>query len=160
LFGLGIRYVGSTVSEKLAENFGDMRALAQASFDELISVPEIGERIAESVIQYFSDPKNKELVDRLEGYGLQTKVEEGEEIAGNHVLEGKTFVISGVFSRVSRDELTDLIKKNGGKVVSSISSKLDYLVAGENMGPSKREKAEKLNINTISEDDFFHMIGL
>jgi DNA ligase (NAD+) len=87
-------------------------------------------------------------------------VEEGEEIAGNHVLEGKTFVISGVFSRVSRDELTDLIKKNGGKVVSSISSKLDYLVAGENMGPSKREKAEKLNINTISEDDFFHMIGL
>jgi DNA ligase (NAD+) len=159
LFGLGIRYVGSTVSEKLAEYFGDIGQLARASFEELVMVPEIGDRIADSVRQYFSDPENQELVRRLEAYGLQTKVEESKEIEGNDVLEGKTFVISGVFTRVSREELKDMIKQYGGRVVSSISAKLDYLVAGENMGPSKRQKAEKLNINTISEDDFFDMLG-
>lgn len=159
LFGLGIRYVGSTVSEKLAEHFRDIRELAKASFEELISVPEIGERIAESVIQYFSDEKNQQLIGQLEQYGLRTKLDESEEIAVNNTLEGKTFVISGVFTRVSREGLTDLIKQNGGKVNSSISSKLDFLVAGENMGPAKRQKAEKLNISIISEDDFFDMIG-
>jgi DNA ligase (NAD+) len=159
LFGLGIRYVGSTVSEKLASHFGDIRSLAVATYEELISVPEIGERIAESVIQYFSDEENLRLIGRLEQYGLQTKHEESEEININNTLEGKTFVISGVFTRVSREGLTDLIKQNGGKLVSSISSKLDFLVAGDNMGPAKRQKAENLGISIISEDDFFDMIG-
>jgi DNA ligase (NAD+) len=159
LFGLGIRYVGSTISEKLASHFGDIRSLAVATYEELISVPEIGERIAESVIQYFSDEENLRLIGRLEQYGLQTKHEESEEININNTLEGKTFVISGVFTRVSREGLTDLIKQNGGKLVSSISSKLDFLVAGDNMGPAKRQKAENLGISIISEDDFFDMIG-
>lgn len=159
LFGLGIRYVGSTVSEKLAEHFRNIQALSAAGFNDLINVPEIGDRIAESVVQYFSDERNKELINRLEQYGLQTSIHENEENSVNNILEGKTFVISGVFTRVSREELTDLIKKNGGKIVSSISARLDYLVAGENMGPSKKQKAEELNITTISEDDFFDMIG-
>jgi len=159
LFGLGIRYAGSTVAEKLAEHFGSIQRLAAASYEELTEVPEIGERIAESVVQYFATAKNKELIDRLIAYGLKTEVEKHEEIDGNGILDGKTFVISGVFSRISREALADLIKKKGGKVLSSISAKLDFLVAGENMGPSKKEKAENLNIRIISESDFFDMIG-
>ncbi len=158
LFGLGIRYVGATVSEKLVEYYKDIRNLEKASFVELIEVPEIGERIAESLRLYFSDEKNIQLVERLIEYGLSTKSEESEENSGNNILKGKTFVISGVFEKVSRDDLKMLIKNNGGKVLSSISAKLDYLVAGDKMGPSKKEKAQKLNINTISEDDFLKMI--
>lgn len=158
LFGLGIRYVGSTVSEKLAEYFMDIRKLANASYEKLIEVPEIGERIAESLRLYFKDPKNIELIERLIQYGLTTKAEEIKENTGNNVLEEKTFVISGVFEKVSREDLKKLIKNHGGKVLSSISSKLDYLVAGEKMGPSKMEKAQKLNIKTITEDDFLNMI--
>ena len=159
LFGLGIRYVGSTVAEKLAWHFKDIRKLAAATYDELIAVPEIGEIIARSVIDYFSKEKNRILIERLIRYGLRTKLEEDKEFEGNHELDGKTFVISGVFKKVSRDELKELIKKHGGRVVSSISSKLDYLVAGENMGPAKKQKAEQLNITTISEDEFFDLIG-
>ncbi len=158
LFGLGIRYVGSTVSEKLADYFRSIDDLMKATVEELISVPEIGDRIAESVQQYFSEPKNQSMVERLKQYGLNMEVEENEESNANNVLEGKTFVISGVFSRVSREDLKDLIKQYGGKVVSSISARLDFLVAGENMGPSKKQKAEKLNITTVNEDDFFRMI--
>lgn len=159
LFGLGIRYVGATVSEKLAAHFKDIHALVKASYDELIEVPEIGDRIAESLRSYFDDAKNIRLIERLEQYGLQTKVLETKENEVNNVLDGKTFVISGVFEKVSRDEVKALIKNYGGKVLSSISSKLDYLVAGDKMGPSKLEKAQKLNITTITEDDFLEMIG-
>lgn len=159
LFGLGIRYVGATVSEKLAEYFRDIRRLEKATYEELVEVPEIGERIADSLRAYFNDPKNKELIDRLEQYGLQTKSNAIKENVGNNTLDGKTFVISGVFEKVSRDELKELIKHHGGKVLSSISSKLDYLVAGDKMGPSKLEKAQNLNITTINEDDFLDMIG-
>ncbi len=158
IFGLGIRYVGSTVAEKLAEYFPDIHALASASYESLVEVPEIGERIAESVRLYFTDPKNINLVNRLVQYGVRVKSEPKEKSL-NNVLEGKTFVISGVFEKVSREKLQDLIKDFGGKVVSSISSKLDYLVAGKNMGPSKLEKANKLNIRLLSEDEFFDMIG-
>jgi len=158
LFGLGIRYVGSTVSEKLADFFKNIDHLSKASFDDLLAVPEIGDRIAESVLQFFSESKNMKLVSRLKLHGLNTSIAEPEEIAMNNVLEGKTFVISGVFSRVSREDLKDIIKANGGKVISSISAKLDYLLAGENIGPAKKQKAEKLSIATISEEDFFHMI--
>ncbi len=159
LFGLGIRYVGSTVAEKLAGHFRDIRKLAEADYDELIAVPEIGEMIAKSVQAWFVREKNKRLIERLISYGLRTKIEEDKEFEGNHELDGKTFVISGVFNKVSRDELKELIKKHGGRVVSSISSRLDYLVAGENMGPAKRQKAQQLNVTTISEDEFLDMIG-
>lgn len=158
LFGLGIRYVGATVSEKLVEYFKDIRKLINASYEELIEVPEIGERIAESLRIYFDDAKNIELIERLIRAGLKTKMNEIKENSYNNVLEGKTFVISGVFEKVSRDDLKILIKNHGGKILSSISSKLDYLVAGNKMGPSKLEKAQKLNIQKISEEDFLNMI--
>lgn len=159
LFGLGIRYVGATVSEKLVEHFGDIRNLVNASYEELMEVFEIGARIAESLRVYFDDPKNNKLIERLIQIGLKTKVDETKENSDNNILEGKTFVISGVFEKVSRDDLKKLIKNYGGKVLSSISSKLDYLVAGNNMGPSKLEKAKKLKIQNISEEDFLNMIG-
>lgn len=158
LFGLGIRYVGATVSEKLVEYFEDIKNLVDASYEELIEVAEIGGRIAESLRLYFDDPKNIELIERLIQIGLRTKVDEIKENSDNNVLEGKTFVISGVFEKVSRDDLKKLIKNYGGKVLSSISSKLDYLLAGDKIGPSKLEKAKKLNIQKISEEDFLNMI--
>lgn len=158
LFGLGIRYVGATVSEKLVEYFEDIKNLVNASYEELIEVAEIGGRIAESLRLYFDDPKNIELIERLIQIGLRTKVDEIKENSDNNVLEGKTFVISGVFEKVSRDDLKKLIKNYGGKVLSSISSKLDYLLAGDKIGPSKLEKAKKLNIQKISEEDFLNMI--
>jgi DNA ligase (NAD+) len=159
LFGLGIRYVGATVSEKLVEHFGDIDNLLIADYETLIEVPEIGERIAESLTEFFSDEKNLALIERMKSYGLMLHAAQQKEIEGNNVLEGKTFVISGVFEKVGREELKSLIKQHGGKVLSSISAKLDYLVAGDKMGPSKMEKAQKLNIRTISEDDFLDMIG-
>ena len=158
LFGLGIRYVGATVSEKLVEYFGDIEALENASFDNLIEVPEIGERIAESLRDFLTNPNNLDLIHRMKLAGLKLRVEKDKEIETNNVLEGKTFVISGVFEKFGRDELKSTIKANGGKVVSSISAKLDYLVAGDKMGPSKLEKAQKLDIAIISETDFLEMI--
>lgn len=152
LFGLGIRYVGKTVAEKLIEHFRTIDTLMTASFEELIFVQEIGDRIAESVISHFSDPENREEIERLKVAGLQfISTSNSKE---SNILEGKTFVISGVFINRTRDELKSTIKANGGKVVSSISKKLDYLVAGDKMGPSKKEKAEKLEVRIISEEDF------
>jgi DNA ligase (NAD+) len=160
LFALGIRFVGRTVAEKLAAQFKDIDALADAGFEELLAVPEIGDRIAQSVVDYFSNPQNREEIQRLKDAGLQFHQVEKEEIVLGDQLNGKTFVISGVFQHRSRDEMKELIASYGGKVVSSISSKLDYLVAGDKMGPAKREKAEKLNIPILSEEDFISMIGL
>ena len=158
LFGLGIRYVGKTVAEKLARHFRNIDNLMKADYDELIEVPEIGERIAASVVEFLSKPEHQEEIQRLKDAGINMEIEEIEEINLGNQLDGKTFVISGVFERHSRDELKELIKAHGGKVVSSISGKLDYLLAGDKMGPSKKEKAEKLNINMISEADFESMI--
>lgn len=158
LFGLGIRYVGKTVAEKLAMHFKNMEALRKASFDELIAVPEIGDRIAQSLLDYFAKPENQELIARLQQSGLQMEVDPSQFETSSDLLEGKTFVISGVFENHSRDELKELIKDNGGKVVSSISAKLDYLLAGDKMGPAKLEKANKLEITIISEIDFEGMI--
>ncbi|MCV9385680.1 NAD-dependent DNA ligase LigA [Reichenbachiella ulvae] len=158
LFGLGIRYVGKTVAEKLALHFKNMEALRQASFEELVAVPEIGDRIAQSLLDYFAKPENQELIERLEKAGLQMEVDPSQFETSSDLLEGKTFVISGVFENHSRDELKELIKDNGGKVVSSISAKLDYLLAGDKMGPAKLEKANKLEITIISESDFEGMI--
>jgi DNA ligase (NAD+) len=158
LFGLGIRYVGATVATTLAERFQTMERLSEATFDELVTVPEIGERIAESVVRYFAHEANREMIGRLSVYGLQMSVAETRQAQVSR-LTGQTFVISGVFEHVGRDELKELIRSHGGKVVSSISAKLDYLVAGDKMGPSKRAKAEQLNINIVNEKEFFDMIG-
>ena len=159
LFGLGIRYVGQTVAEKLALHFKNINALMNASYDDLISVPEIGERIAESVIGYFKDPDNLGLINNLIDSGLNMELETKDEDPVENKLKNLTFVISGVFINYEREDLKDKIKSLGGKVLSSISSKLDYLVAGENMGPSKRQKAEGLGIKIISESEFDDMIN-
>ena len=159
LFGLGIRFVGRTVAEKLANHFLTIEALGQASYDELIAVPEIGDRIAESLIEFFAQEENNQLMERLKTQGLQLATEKTEVVLEGSALTDKTFVISGVFTQFSRDELKEKIKANGGKVVSSISAKLDFLVAGDKMGPSKLEKANKLGTTIISEDEFLTMIG-
>ena len=157
LFGLGIRFVGRTVAEKLARHFKNVDALAAAGFEELIAVPEIGERIAQSVIDYFSNPLHQKLIDELKQSGLQLETFEEEEKLLSNLLEGKSFVVSGVFQNFGRDEIKEVIAAHGGKVVSSISAKLDYLLAGDKMGPAKREKAEKMNIRILSEDEFIQM---
>ncbi|MFT7034469.1 MAG: DNA ligase (NAD+) [Cyclobacteriaceae bacterium] len=160
LFGLGIRFVGRTVAEKLAEYFNNVDALIEATYDELIEVPEIGERIANSLISYFEEVKNIDMINRLKEAGLKFEIDESaNELAGDS-LNGLSFVISGVFEKYGRDELKELIKSHGGKIVSSISAKLDYLVAGDKMGPAKLNKANKLNINIISETDLDNMINL
>jgi DNA ligase (NAD+) len=158
LFGLGIRYVGQTVAEKLAGHFKNIQNLMNASYDELINVPEIGERIAESIISYFKDKDHLRLVRELSAAGLKTEIETKSLTAIENKLKNHTFVISGTFEHYERDELKELIKKYGGRILSSISSKLDYLLAGENMGPSKRQKAEELGIKIISESEFENMI--
>lgn len=154
LFAIGIRYVGKTVAEKLARHFKNIDKLMNATYEELLEAPEVGEKIAQSVIQFFSNPENREEVERLRQAGLHLEAVIQEIALESNVLEGKSFVISGVFENYERDELKDIIIKNGGKVLSSISGKLDYLVAGDNMGPAKREKAEKLGVPIISEADF------
>ena len=158
LFALGIRYVGETVAKKLAKHFKSIDALMAASEEELISLDEIGERIAWSVVDFFSNAENRENVQRLREYGVQLEISAEKLANQTDKLAGNTFVISGVFEKVSRNELKKLIEDNGGKVSSSISSKTSYLVAGDNMGPSKLAKAEKLGTNIISEDDFLEMI--
>ncbi|NGZ88778.1 NAD-dependent DNA ligase LigA [Psychroflexus maritimus] len=158
LFGLGIRYVGETVAKKLAKEFKSMPKLMQASFEDLIQVDEIGERIAESLIQFFEVKSNVEIVNRLANYGLQMQVSEEELNQASSKLKDLTFVISGVFEKVSRKELKSLIEKNGGKNTSSLSKKTSYLIAGEQMGPSKKEKAEKLGVHLITEEEFLTML--
>lgn len=158
LFALGIRFVGSTVAKKLAEALPDMQALRGATYEELIAINEIGDRIAQSIIEYFQEPAHVELVERLKAAGLQFESQHTAPEIQSDRLAGDTFVISGVFESVSRDELQQLIVSHGGKVVSSISKKLSYLVAGDKMGPSKLEKAEKLGIRILSESEFLSMI--
>ncbi len=159
LFGLGIRYVGETVAKKIAAHFKNIDSLINASYEELVSADEVGERIADSLIAYFKDVRHIEQIEKLRIAGLQFETEEKETVLSGNKLEGKTFVISGVFEKFSRDELTALIESNGGKILSSISGKLSYLVAGDNMGPSKLEKAKKLNIPLISEEELLDMIN-
>jgi len=157
LFALGIRMVGETVAKKLAKTYKSLQALRTTSYEALIQIDEIGDRIAQSVIEFFANDLNKAILERLEGYGLQMEIQETEAPISD-VLKGKTLVVSGVFARHSRDELKALIESHGGKVGSSISSKTSYVVAGENMGPSKLEKATQLNIPILSEADFEKLI--
>lgn len=158
LFGLGIRYIGETVARKLAQHFKNIDAIINAGFDELITADEIGERIAKSTISYFEDPKHIEEINKLKNAGLKFIIEEKELTLQSSKLEHKTFVISGVFEHYSREALKEMIEANGGKMLSSISAKLNYLVAGENMGPSKLEKANKLNIPIINEEDLLNLL--
>lgn len=158
LFGLGIRYVGETVAKKLAAHFKNIDQLMSASFEELIGVDEIGERIAESLIDYFKDPKHREQIEELRNHGLQFESLHKSIVLESNTFEGKTFIISGVFANYSRDELKDMIEANGGKILSSISPKLNYLVAGDNMGPAKLEKALKLEIPIISDEELIKML--
>ncbi len=158
LFALGIRYVGETVAKKLARAYKNIDALMAATQEELMAVDEIGERIAQSVIQFFNEPTNRDIVERLRSHGLQFSLSEAQLENQTDKLKGQTFVVSGVFETVSRDELKKMIEDNGGKVASSISSKTSYVVAGDNMGPSKKTKAESLGVPIISEQDFLQMV--
>jgi len=158
LFGLGIRYIGETVAKKLAAHFKNIDNLVAASFEELVVAEEIGERIAQSLIEYFGNPKHLEEIQQLKAQGLQFVTDEKEVTLQSEKLAGMSFIISGVFEKYSRDELKDIIEQNGGKILSSISAKLNYLVAGDNMGPAKLEKATKLNIPVIGDDELLGMI--
>jgi len=159
LFGLGIRYVGATIAEKLVFAFHSLDKIAEATYDELIAVPEIGERIALSLLDYFANPINLGIISRLREAKIQLSEDIEEIVLEGESLVGKTFVISGVFENFEREELKAKISANGGKVVSSISSKLDYLVAGNNMGPAKLEKANQLNIKILSEEEFLQLLS-
>jgi DNA ligase (NAD+) len=158
LFGIGIRFVGATVAEKLASYFNNIDALAKANQEELLQVPEIGERIAQSVAEYFQNPDNQEFIARLKASGLNFIHDAVEIVSEGEGLAGKTFVISGTFQNFERDDLKIKIEANGGKVLSGVSGKLNYLIAGYEAGPSKLEKANKLGVSIISEDDFLAML--
>ena len=159
LYGLGIRYVGETVAKRLATVFHSMEQLAQASFEELTATDEIGERIAQSVINYFANEENRQLVARLQAEGLQMAVAEEKLANRSEKLSGLSIVISGTFAHHSRDEYKALIEQHGGKNSGSVSGKTDYILAGENMGPAKLEKANKLGVKIIHEEEFLKMIG-
>jgi DNA ligase (NAD+) len=159
LFGLGIRYVGETVAKKLVAYFKTIDNLMAATVEELIAAEEIGGRIAQSITEYFDDENHKQEIEKLKANGLQFVAEEKEVTFASDKLSGQSFIISGVFEKHSRDELKDLIEQNGGKILSSISAKLNYLVAGDNMGPAKLEKANKLNIPIISDEELLAMIS-
>ena len=159
LFALGIRFVGETVAKKIAKSFNDIDELENANLEKLINIDEIGEKIAQSILTYFANPLNRELIERLKSTGLQLYRRE-EDLSGyTDKLAGQSIVISGVFTHHSRDEYKELIEKNGGKNIGSISAKTSFILAGENMGPAKLEKAHKLGIKLMSEDEFLTLIS-
>ena len=158
LYALGIRYVGSTVAKTLARHYKNIDKLISSNSIELESVDEIGEKIASSVIEFFSDKENIEMINTLKSYDLQFKLEENNNETTSEILIGKSIVVSGVFEKYSRDELKKLIEINGGKVSSSISKNTSFILAGSNMGPSKKQKAEELGVKIISEEDFVKII--
>jgi DNA ligase (NAD+) len=160
LYALGIRYVGETVAKKLAKHYKNIDALQQATLIDLILVDEIGEKIAQSVIEFFKNNENIKIIERLKSYSIQFEIVEVFNMDATDKLLGKTFVVSGVFEKFSRDDLKKAIEDNGGKVGSSISSKTDYVIAGENMGPAKLEKASSLKIKIITEDEFLELLNL
>ncbi|EZH72054.1 DNA ligase [Aquimarina atlantica] len=159
LFALGIRYVGETVAKKLAKHYKFIDAIIEASEEELVNVDEIGIKIAQSVVEFFASEENKNLINRLKQYGVQLEISAEKLANQTDTLQGQTFVVSGVFEKVSRNELKKMIEDNGGKISSSISSKTSFIVAGANMGPSKLEKAKALEIPIISEDEFLSKIA-
>jgi DNA ligase (NAD+) len=156
LFAMGIRYVGETVAKKLAAALGNIDRIMLSTIEELVAIDEIGDRIAETVVAHFQQPKQRELVERLRNAGLNFEAIIQEKLGDS--LVGKSFVISGVFEKYSREELKELVEQHGGKMASGVTSKTNYLIAGSGIGPSKLEKAEKLGVPLISEDDLIHMI--
>jgi DNA ligase (NAD+) len=159
LYALGIRYVGETVAKKLAKHYKTIDNLANATLTDLVLVDEIGERIAQSVVGFFENEENRKLVGRLKNYGVQLEALASADTSVSDKLAGKIFVVSGVFEKFSRDDLKKAIEDNGGKVGSSISSKTHYVVAGDNMGPAKLEKANQLGVAIISEDEFISLLS-
>jgi DNA ligase (NAD+) len=159
LYAIGIRYVGETVAKKLAKHYKNMEAIQKATLMDLILVDEIGDKIAQSVVEFFENQENLTIIERLKQFGVQLEMVETFNPKATNVLEGKIFVVSGVFEIFSRDELKKAIEDNGGKVGSSISAKTHYVVAGDNMGPAKLEKANQLKVPIISEKDFLEMIS-
>lgn len=158
LFGLGIRFVGETVATKVVNHFKSIDALMQADTETIAAVDDVGVRIAQSLVRYFSQLNHKEQISELKSKGLNFAVTEQPVKLESSLFSGKSFLVSGVFDDFGRTELTDMIERNGGRILSSVSAKLDYLLAGENMGPSKLEKAKKLNISLISIDEFLKML--
>jgi len=158
LYGIGIRYVGETTAKKLAQHFGSIDSLSAATVEQLIEVEDVGERIALSIVDFFGDDRNRVFIDKLKHASVQLAIRASESGTISDKLKGMTVVISGTFSRISRDELKELIARHGGRNASSISASTSFLVAGENMGPSKLEKANRLGVKIIDEDEFFAMI--
>ena len=158
LFAVGIRFVGETVAKILARAFKSMDNLKKATVEELTQVNEIGDRIAQSIVSFFADEKNCALVQRLSDIGLKMEIEDSATDGGSDRLAGKTVVISGVFNHHSRDEYKQLIEKHGGKNTGSISAKTSFILAGQNMGPSKLEKARELGVPLMSENEFLVLI--
>ena len=159
LFALGIRMVGETTAKKIAKRFPSIDALQTATKEELIAIDDVGDQIADNIIAYFADIKNQEIVSRLRQAGLQMEAEGGEWKAESDKLAGKTIVISGTFNQHSRDEYKDIIEANGGKNSGSVSKKTSFILAGENMGPEKRKKAESLGVPLVSEEEFLDMLN-
>jgi DNA ligase (NAD+) len=160
LFALGIRYVGETVAKKLAKHYKNIDAIANANLLELVMVDEIGDKIAQSVVEFFDNQENRIIVERLKRSGIQLEISEGNSTVISDKLSGQIFVVSGVFEKFSRDDLKKAIEDNGGKVGSSISAKTNYVIAGDNMGPAKLEKANQLKISIINEDDFMALLTI
>ncbi|HEX8515730.1 MAG TPA: NAD-dependent DNA ligase LigA [Bacteroidia bacterium] len=159
LFAIGIRHIGETTAKKLAYSFRSIEELSKANIEKLLEVGDIGERIASTIVEFFADDKNRDIISRLRSYGLQFELS-GEQVTNvSEKLKDKTFVVSGVFTKFSRDEIKKMIEQNGGKNVGSISGKTSYVLAGENMGPEKLKKAEKLGVPIISEEDFLNMVS-
>ena len=159
LFAIGIRFVGETVGKILARAFKSMEALENATVEQLTAVNEIGDKIAQSIVSFFKDERSRELVNRLKEFGLQMELSQEEQEGGSDILEGKTIVISGVFNHHSRDEYKALIERHGGKNAGSISAKTSFVLAGDNMGPAKREKAEQLGVRLMTESEFLELIN-
>jgi len=158
LFAIGIRHVGETVAKKLARAVVDIERLMNMSREELTAIDEVGPVLAESIVDFFAVEGNRSIVDRLRAYGLRMALDPAEIKPVGDRLKGLTFVVSGVFRNFSRDGIKEAIENNGGKVSGSISSKTSYVVAGADMGPAKRAKAEQLNVPVIDEDEFVRMI--
>ena len=158
LFGLGIRFVGKTISEKLTEHFQEIDKLINASYEEIISVDEIGDKIAESLIYHFSQKENINIINNLKVFGLKLREDKKTNSKKSYKLNNMVFVVSGKFLNFSREQIHEEIKNNGGKVSKSLSSKTNYLVSGDKIGPMKKIKADKLKISIITEDEFMRMI--
>ena len=159
IYALSIPFVGDTVAKKVARSFPDIDRLMNATAAELAATKDIGPRIAESIVSYFAHPANRDMVERLRAAGVQMSLPEESDEGRTDRLAGKTIVISGVFARHSRDEYKEMIERNGGKNAGSISKKTDFVLAGENMGPAKREKANSLGIPLMSEDEFLALLS-